>query len=152
MAKGNKKNRGPTFAERVASAKAAGPRIQEDPEAARKETPLWCFRRVALSGRFGWTTIGDESERRTVYGGLRNYGSMRWNEIEQAPSCHPVEVEDLTREIREAILREVPNLESAYQLRIGGKGRVFGVRTGRVLSIVLYDREHEGLPVELKNT
>jgi hypothetical protein len=149
---GRDKSRGPAFREIVEASKQAGAKSSENPDEYRKQTPFWCFRRVSLIGDHRWSSMDEEKERAAVYGALQSYGSMTWDEIGQKKSCHPVEVGGLSKPVLESLQSACPGIESAYQLRIGAEGRVFGVRNGRVLSIVLWDREHEGFPTAPRNT
>ncbi len=146
------KSKGPTFNQMVAAGKQAGPRIAENPESDMDRTPVWCFKRViTAAGSHRWTSMDDEKVRVSVYGALRSYSSMRWKEIRRKPSCHPSEVGELDRPLRDVIQQHCPDVESVFQLRVDGGGRVWGVLMGATFQLLLWDPEHEGHAMNLAN-
>jgi hypothetical protein len=149
----NKKPRAATFADIRSDVKK--PRIEENPTEYKDQTPHWCFKHVLLDGTYRWSGMEVEKVREDVYGSLRSYGTMLWKEIDKdhkKTSCHSLKVEDLSPKVRDAFRKQVRDADDAFQLSVSGKGRIYGVRQGRVLSIVLWDPEHEGFPTFKKGT
>lgn len=131
------------------SGKGAGTRYDTNAgQEYRKETPLWSFRSAVLAGSPSWMTP-TQREREQIYEALKSYETMRWEEICQKPSCHHQEVAEISKPIRGVIAQQAPKAESAFQLRVGKAGRLWGIRIGNVFSIVLWDPDHDGNPMNL---
>ena len=150
---GKKQPKQPGFAADLARLKADQKKAASvaDPEAYRSQTPLWSFKEIALEGQYSWASM-DTCDRRDAYSALKSYETMRWNEIEQVPHCHSAEAAEMDARVRAFLAQHCPYVESMFQLKIGSKGRVFGVRVDRVYQIVIWDGEHEAFPTQLRHT
>lgn len=147
------KSRGPTFNQIVAAGKAAGPRATENPASTMDLQPVWCLKRLIIGERgHRWTSMDDEKERVNVYSALKSYSHMKWKEIRSRKSCHASEVAEIDRPLRDVIQRHCPDVESVFQLRVDGAGRVWGIVIGATFQVLLWDPEHEGHKVVVKNT
>ena len=85
---------------------------------------------------------------------------MTWQEIEQqsggrskGTNSHPIPVDQLTKEARDRLLElQIDDVDELFSLRLEGKVRVFGVRSGHVMQLLWFDFEHSICESKKKNT
>lgn len=121
----------------------------EDPLAL---TPLWAFQVVDLGGPWCWSRMTADGIFE-VFGKPRSYESMPWRAIEGPTGSHFVDRGRLSREAQ-ARLVEVgqDDVDQVFSLRITGRRRVWGLRSGRVLKLLWWDPEHAVCPAAKKHT
>ncbi len=135
--------------------KAAGtpagksPRFGADPGDANRQTPVWSVGRFDRDSRWGQLLCDREDALwLTVLPAMKNYETMTWNAIlENKKYNHSVPVEDLIKPARDRLAElGMDDIDELFRFRIGGTGRVWGVRDGRVFQILWWDADHEVCP------
>lgn len=79
---------------------------------------------------------------------LGEYEKMNWPQIIRQTGSHPVPCDQLAP-LAEKRLREIgqDDVDELFSLRMSGnKPRIWGIRSGGVLSILWWDPEHEVCP------
>lgn len=80
---------------------------------------------------------------------------MTWSEIlvDSKKQNHTIPIPELSKEAQSR-LREIGNddIDTLISLRLSGKRRVWGIRTGSTLSILWWDPEHRVCPSKKKHT
>lgn len=78
---------------------------------------------------------------------------MTWTEIERSPGNHDYDGTDgLCREATKRFEELGLDDREPYQLRIGGKPRIWGFREGRVFKILWWDPNHSVYQVGKRHT
>ena len=129
-------------------------RASFDPESSNRQTPCWQLSQIDFEGPWGWGDMGRDVLLDEIHRKLSNFESMTWGEILAATggrrsgnNSHFVSIEDLCREARQRLEELRRNdLDELFSLRLTGRGRVWGVRIGRVLQVLWYDRDHQVCP------
>jgi len=99
---------------------------------------------------WGWNLI-DGATMHEIRERLAGYEGMTFRDIIRAGS-HEVEVYRLCSEAQKR-LKEIPlALDALMSLRISGKGRLWGVRTGHVIDLLWWDPAHQVCPSLKKHT
>lgn len=131
-----------------------------DPDTYSKMPISW---RVGKMDRghdeWGWHLPNDNDRERTVWdrihSALKNYETMTWSEIDSKKSCHswdPFKLPSKAQQALKALGYKLDLLENLYQLRVGGEGRLFGLRDRAVFSLIWWDSGHSVKPVEKRGT
>lgn len=129
------------------------PRANEDAARAyRQKRPAWKFSRHARAGTFCWTSLSDRDLPR-VFDALAGYEQMLWKDIEDGRDhCHHMEVADCHREVGEYLTQHGWDIDTLFQLSVGNKGRVFGVRSEHEFEIIFWDVDHKVYETKKRNT
>lgn len=123
-------------------------------ENALKMKPAWQLSQVDFEGPYGWGSVDRDTLLGEIHAKLANFETMTWDEILKASggrssgnNSHEVEVDKLSSAAQQRLteLRQL-DLDSLFSLRLSGKGRVWGVRDGRVLRVLWYDPDHQVCP------
>ena len=126
------------------------PRALYNPDSHNHETIVWRFSVVDQCGPWGWRTEAARSWWGEILPKLQNYESMTWAEIMQAAggkskgnNSHPVRVEKLTPKAKQR-LKDIDqdDVSELFSLRLSSRTRVYGIRDGRVLKLLWYDKYH----------
>ncbi len=125
----------------------------EDPaHVADRMRPVWRIQSLDLEGPFGWHAHSAESLK-DVQAKLGHFETMYWREIEQKQSCHFTPVNEIEKPARERLAAlNLDDTDSLYQLRLGGKTRVWGIRDRFIFRILWWDPDHGVYKVEKKHT
>ena len=109
------------------------------------QNPLWSFALVDIGGPWCFSVMKGQ-KLTAVLEHLRTFESMTWTEIQQAGS-HPISTDKLVNDARRRLQQiNLDDYEEIFSLRLGGKPRIWGIRTGRVLQILWWDPNHEVCP------
>jgi hypothetical protein len=78
---------------------------------------------------------------------LKSAESMTWQEHVSSGRSHNVETHKLCDGARRRLRDiELDDLEGLFSLRLTGKERIWGIRTGGVLRVMWWDPEHQVCP------
>lgn len=124
-----------------------------DPEALKRK-PSWRTARLVMDGDFGWHTL-DANTLRYLLGKLAQFETMTWGEIGAAEKqYHYISWDSLSpegRAVLESTCREEER-ETLFSFRLSNTERVYGLRLEGVLSLLVWDPEHQVCPSEKKHT
>lgn len=123
-----------------------------EPSPALQETPCWQLASIDFDGPFGWRGATAQDIEHEICVKLRSFESMTWAEILRASggkgegkgnNSHECQIESLCDGAKQR-LREIgrDDLDSMFSLRLSGKGRIWGIRRGRVLQVMWWDPGH----------
>lgn len=125
--------------------------VRITPQSATAMRPLWAFRFLDLGGPWCWSRMSGEVLL-DVMSHLRDFESMTWAEIERAGS-HFVATPDLIRKAQGRLVEiGQDDVDSLFSLRVGGRGRIWGIRDEHVLRVLWWDPRHEVCPSPKKHT
>ena len=135
-------------------------RLRQDPSSYSESTIAWRIRLLdRVHDEWGWHLPKDSDKEHTIWSrihnALKSYETMSWATIDKKHSCHSWSVTDLPKKAQEGLLRQglkLEQLEGLYQLAVGSKGRIFGIRDRNLFSILWWDSEHTVFPTEKKHT
>jgi hypothetical protein len=123
------------------------------PTAYADEHPSWRVARLQVAAPFGWSDVSAAKilEIRTK---LASFESMTWNDILvlSKKQNHSVAVNDLSKAARDCLVELNIVVDDLVSLRLSGKERVWGYRSGAVLHVVWWDPDHEVCPSLLRHT
>lgn len=106
---------------------------------------------LLIDDQFGWHRI-DDTKLRNLQQRLRGYECRTWKEILHPPKKHPPDhfmpVADICRDAQKLLESAgLSDTDHLVSLRIGGKGRVWGILQGGVLLILWWDPDHLVYPM-----
>lgn len=129
--------------------RAALPRIATDPESYKKQTPVWRFSMFDWDGPWGISALAKKDLRKHFEKHLANLESMTWASIESATggkshgtNSHDLPIEKFTKVARQRLAAKGIESDTIFSLRLENTVRVYGVRSGACLRIVLFDPFH----------
>ena len=126
--------------------------VRVTPQSANTMHPLWAFRFLDCDCPWCWNSLHGTALV-DVMAHLANYESMTWAQIEQGSGSHFVSTTDLIKVARVRLVEiNQDDVDSLFSLRIGGKGRIWGIRDEHVLRILWWDAEHKVCPSPKKHT
>lgn len=126
--------------------------VRVTPQSASIMRPLWAFRFLDCDCPWCWNSLAGDALA-DVMAHLASYESMTWAEIEQRSGSHFVSTADLIKEARARLVEiKQDDVESLFSLRVGGKGRIWGLRNEYVLRILWWDADHKVCPSLKKHT
>jgi hypothetical protein len=128
-------------------------RVGVDPDAYKKEPPVWRFRDFDWDGPWGHATclhcVADL--RKYIEKHLANFETMTWQEILNASggkregggnNNHPISVEKLTSDAKKRLKEKGVFADTVFSLRLEQCIRLYGVREGNCLRLVFFDPHH----------
>ena len=121
------------------------PRIGLDPDDANRQTPVWSICRFDHDGPWGQGSFANSDVLwGTIYPAMKSYETMTWNEILQNRKYnHSVPAIRLITEAQHRLVAlRLDDYEEVFRFRVGGTGRVWGIRDGRVFLILWWDPDH----------
>ena len=117
--------------------------------------PVWRLGRVDLYGEWGWLKIKDAKVLLHIIGRLRGFESTTWGEIEKKKNSgggkqnHPIPIDRICRDALKRLEEiNLDDIDELYQLRIGSKQRLWGIRDNEALKILWWDPKHTVYPVQ----
>ncbi|MBP3514281.1 MAG: hypothetical protein J6J74_07390 [Elusimicrobiaceae bacterium] len=118
---------------------------------------LWAIRSDKIDWHhsyYGFSVRRIPSFIRYIKPKLDEYTSMRWCEVEQKKSCHPMDAYVLSKNfldrINELFGEDAP--ETLYQIRLDSEHRIWGYREENIFYVMFNDPKHQGYPVKKKHT
>ncbi len=128
------------------------PRVESLPEENHKLTPVWTIETLQQNGPFGWSIIDGSFLWDDIIPKLQNFESMNWGSI-LGGNNHEVPVSGISREAQRELIRlRLDDIERIVSLRLTGTQRIWGIKIGRVFSLLWWDPKHEVCPSSKKNT
>lgn len=122
-------------------------------EAPSDRTTLsWRFGAADLEGPFGWHRV-DLATAIYLQNKLAAFETMTWSDLINSPHNKRIPVEHLCRKAQERLLDlRQDDISELWELRLGGKQRIWGWRVGDVLHLLWWDPDHQVCPSTLKHT
>jgi hypothetical protein len=126
------------------------PRLTTPPH--ESGTLVWRFNRLDFGGDWGWghLTQGDVA---SIHERCANWEQMRTGEIfGQAGNKH-IPLENLCGDAQKRLKEiEADDLDGLWELRLGGKKRIWGTRSEHVFDLIWWDPKHTVCPSRKRNT
>ena len=127
---------------------------KQRPDKSNQEKIAWGFQLLDQGGCWGVKAMSQDWEME-ILPKLRQFESMTWQEILSASggkakgnNSHSVEVNKLSKDTRKRLEEiNLDDVDSLFSLRLTGKKRLYGIRDGRVLKLIWYDRDHKIYPI-----
>jgi hypothetical protein len=134
---------------------SGGPRIGANPSDTNKLKPVWSIVIFDRDGPWGKCKFTDNEHLwMELFPKLRDYERMTWGEIyKDKDKNHSVLFGSLVKEARDRLTElKLDDINELFRFRLSGKGRVWGIREGRVFKLLWWDPEHFVCPSILKHT
>lgn len=131
--------------------KRAVPSISVD--TLEDEAVSWRVGMLDLGGSWGWGTL-EPKHIVTVLKKLRDFESMTWGELTGGTSGNkPIPVDHLCAAAKKRLeTKKLDDLDHLWELRLGGKLRIWGIRWRGCFHVLWWDPEHTVCPSHLRNT
>lgn len=159
MGKGRKNRKKPRIDKNISKVlEHKKPRAPFDVDQALTQHPVWQVGAIDHDGKWGWKKIGKHRWEEKILPKLRDFESMTWADIERAAggrkagnNSHFVPVNKLIPEAQKRLeYLQMDDIDQLFSLRLEGKVRLYGRRTGRVMKILWFDFDHEIYPISRK--
>ncbi len=112
----------------------------------------WRLGSVDTDGRRGWYQL-DKGTALYLHNKLASFESMTWGELAASTNHKQIPVENLCAAAQQRLVElRRDDLGDLWELRLGGKQRVWGWRSGDVMNLLWWDPEHEVCPSSKKHT
>jgi hypothetical protein len=119
------------------------------------ERICWGIGRARLDGPFSWQNVTRDILWNDLHPYLKSLETMTWDEILKASggrsrgnNNHDVDVDQLGEEAKRDLTDAgVDDVDKVFSLRVNARMRIWGIREGRVLSLLWFDPEHMVYPV-----
>jgi len=130
------------------------PRHEKSAANYNVEKPTWLFESLDLDGPFGWDAIDKNELISKVLPRIKNLETMTWQEIfNDRKRNHEVELNGLSKAAKDRLIKiNKDHHDSLVSLILGGKPRIWGIRSGSSLKILWWDPEHAVYPSPKKHT
>lgn len=113
----------------------------------------WRVGSVDFDGAWGWATVGIRDFFRDILPKLHDFESMTWAQIEGPKKSHFIRTDKLCKAARDRLVElELDDVGELFSLRITGRKRIWGMRTGKRLNLLWWDPEHQVCPSPKKRT
>lgn len=114
-------------------------------------TPLWSFQRLDVGGPWCWSKI-ESGDIADVLSKMGFFETMSWTEL-AGDGCHPIAINRLHKNAQTR-LQEInqDDIEELYSFRLSGRQRLWGIKHGRVVTLLWWDPHHEVCPSPKKHT
>ena len=125
-------------------------RPYHDPSSTNSQTIVWKLGNLDKGGEWSFRGISDQEWWNDILPKLKGFESMTWAAIMSAvggkskgTNSHPVKYENLSRNAQKR-LKEIGqnDVSELFSLRLSGTKRIYGIRDGRALKLIWYDRDH----------
>ena len=101
-------------------------------------------------GNWSFKGISDQEWWDAILPKLQGFESMTWAEIMSAAggkskgtNSHPVKCKNLSRNAQKRLKKiGLNDVSELFSLRLSGTVRIYGIRDGRALKLLWYDRDH----------
>lgn len=113
---------------------------------------VWRFARMDFEGPWGWKRLG-AGHVDTVHSKCASWEKLRTGEMFGRGGNKLIPLERLAPEAQ-ARLREIKadDLDALWELRVGGKPRIWGTRSEHIFDLIWWDPEHTVCPSKKRNT
>jgi hypothetical protein len=128
---------------------------QIQPVSDDSHSPAWQFHRRDIDhSQWGWHRLTLD-EFNGVIEALSGFDTMRWFDILSASggrssgnNNHFIDVDRLAKGAQKRLIElRLDDQDRLFSLRLQGKVRVFGIKEGRILRVLWYDRDHSVCPM-----
>ena len=113
---------------------------------------VWKVSKIDDEGQWGWNNISCPDFLRNIWDKMRNFETMTWGQI-LGRSHHMIPVNDIIKPAQER-LRELKHddQEELVSFRIGGRERLWAIRSETEAFLLWWDPNHEICPSPKKHT
>lgn len=121
------------------------------PENFDKQTICWQMGRADWShDSWGWETLSRDDWTQQIVRRLRDLESMTWGELRGAvggkssgTNHHSLPLDALSKRAQARLSElNLDDVDAVFSLRLTGTIRVYGIKDGRVLRVLWYDKYH----------
>lgn len=128
-------------------------RASIDPDAYRKEFPVWRFKDFDWEGPWGESACRHAitNIKKHIEMHLASFETMTWEEILRASggkgknggnNHHPITIDKFSKEARDRLKERGILSDTLFSLRLEQCTRIYGVREGSCLRLVFFDPHH----------
>ena len=111
------------------------------------------MRRLELVAPWGWGEV-DQGTLHEIREKLGNYETMSFKQITQndGAGCHEINISELCPEAQKRLVAlKLDDVDTLFAFRITKAKRVWGFRSGYVISLLWWDPDHKVYPMNVKN-
>lgn len=142
--------REPTAKHRPPAGKKSRQRPDHNPSSTNDQTIVWMLGILDKGGNWSFKGISDQEWWDAILPKLQGFESMTWAEIMSAAggkskgtNSHPVKCKNLSRNAQKRLKKiGLNDVSELFSLRLSGTVRIYGIRDGRALKLLWYDRDH----------
>jgi hypothetical protein len=133
------------------------PLVEKRPRAAAiprdaTERIVWRLARMDLDGKWGWRRL-DIAHLERVVQQLKGFEGMTVGELFNRSGNKPIPATNICKEARDRLVEiQADDLDELWELRLTGKNRVWGTRSGHIYQVLWWDPDHTVCPSALRNT
>ncbi len=126
--------------------------MPKPPDGGSQHPIVWRFSMLDLDGPWGWSNLATEFAKR-LCDKCSGWESMRESELFGQGGNKRIPAQNMCSEARKRLTElELDDHGALWELRLEGKPRVWGLRSGHVFYPVWWDPEHSVSPSRLRNT
>jgi len=100
--------------------------------------------------KFGWQGVKILDFLRKIIQALQSYERLKWREVRCKDHCHPWELDELPTEFYRRLQERQILVDELFQISLGNKPRVLGVKEGKIFYLMWYDPDHKFWPTKAK--
>jgi hypothetical protein len=121
------------------------PRAVEVPDDSTEKI-VWRLARLDLDGEWGWRKL-DAGHLERVVQQLKHFEGMTIGELFNRGGNKRIPAENICKDARDRLDEiQADDLDELWELRLTGKNRVWGSRSGHVYHVLWWDPEHTVCP------
>lgn len=104
-------------------------------------------------GEWAWNAITADALKTIIVPRMKALETMTWAQIEKDRHSHPMPTAEICKDAKERLTAlKLDDVDLLYQVNMGGKRRVWGIRESNSLVLLWWDPEHTVYPTEKRNT
>ena len=100
--------------------------------------------------KLGWHKVSITHCLGVIIPALQSYEGYKWREVRLKDRCHPWELDEIPTEFYNRLLARQIDVDGLFQISLGSKRRVFGLKEGRLFYLIWYDPDHKFWPTKAK--
>ncbi len=100
-------------------------------------------------GDWGWKNLESSDFWNSIFHKIKDFESMTWGEIFGGRSNHPIGRSLIVSEAQKRLMDlRLDDVDDLYQLRVGGRKRIWGLKIGNVFKVLWWDPNHSVYPMD----
>ncbi len=138
MGKGNKTPKSSVIPDSFKS-----PRGGDRPQSILNTAFKWRTKGADFDGQWGWKNASTDVLFSIIIPKLHEFEGATWGVIQSKPHCHPVPLDEISREARERLMKiRGDAVDSLFSLLIRDKARLWGIKDRDILNLLWWDPQH----------
>ncbi|MEE8483820.1 MAG: hypothetical protein V3S46_04400 [Nitrospinota bacterium] len=114
-------------------------------------SPQWKVSFIDFDGDWGWAKATNK-EMKKIIDKFKKYEKSTWGEIGNMRHNHPMKVQNICNKAQRRLQEiQLDDIDFLYQLIVGGKHRIWGVKKERAFHILWSDPDHTVYPINVTN-